>query len=132
MENTSSCARCGGPLIDGHCQACDRRTDSTFVHREIVVLVVLCAAVVVGLVLTRAAARANRTVRLRDASSWYNAGEHHLADGRTEAAIKALRRATAISRDNRTYRLALAAALAADSTGRCGPASAAWGSRVDS
>ena len=77
-------------------------------------LVVLCAAVVVGLVLTRAAARANRTIRLRDASSWYNAGEHHLADGRTEAAIKALRRATAISRDNRTYRLALAAALAAD------------------
>jgi len=72
-----------------------------------VVLVVLCAAVVAGLVLTRTAARANRTVRLRDASSWYSAGEHHLANGRTEAAIKALRRATAINRDNRTYRLAL-------------------------
>ena len=41
-------------------------------------------------------------------------GEHHLAGGQTEPAIRALRRATAINRDNRTYRLALAAALAAD------------------
>jgi tetratricopeptide (TPR) repeat protein len=114
MENTSSCARCGDPLADGNCRACDRRTYSTFVHREIVVLVVLCAAVVVGLVLTRAVARANRTVRLRDASSWYNAGENHLANGRTEGAIQALRRAAAINRDNRAYRLALAGALAAD------------------
>ena len=104
----------GGPLLHGHCQACDRSTDSTFVHREIVVLVVLCAAAVVGLVLTRAAARANRTVRNRDARSWYNAGEHHLANGRTEPAIQALRRATAINRDDRAYRLALAGALAAD------------------
>ena len=113
MENTSSCARCGGPLVDGHCQACDRSTESTFVHREIVVLVVLCVLVVVGFVLTRAAARANRALRLRDAVAWYDAGEHHLAGGQTESAISALRRATAINRDNPTYRLALAGALAA-------------------
>jgi tetratricopeptide (TPR) repeat protein len=37
-----------------------------------------------------------------------------VAGGQTEPAIRALRRATAIDRDNRTYRLALAAALAAD------------------
>jgi tetratricopeptide (TPR) repeat protein len=113
-QNTSSCTRCGGPLVDGHCQACDRRTESTFVHREIAMLVVLCALVVVGFVLTRAAASANRALRLRDAVAWYDAGEHHLASGQTESAIRALRRAAAINRDNRTYRLALAAALAAD------------------
>ena len=91
---------------------CDRKTEASFVHREVVVLVVLCAAVVVGLILTRAAARANRNVRLRDASSWYIAGQRHLASGRTEAAITALRRATAMNRDNRAYRLALAESLA--------------------
>ena len=76
-------------------------------------LVILCALVVVGFVLTRAAAGANRAHRLRDAAAWYDAGEHHLVGGQTESAIKALRRATAINRDNRTYRLALAGALAA-------------------
>jgi tetratricopeptide (TPR) repeat protein len=114
MESSSSCARCGGPLVDGDCQACDGNTGSTFVHREIVVLLVLCAVVVVGFVLTRSAARANRALRLRDAAAWYDAGEHYVAGGQTEPAIRALRRATAIDRDNRTYRLALAAALAAD------------------
>jgi tetratricopeptide (TPR) repeat protein len=84
------------------------------VHREILVLVVLCALVVVGFVLTRAAAGANRALRLGDAAAWYATGEHQLANGETESAIRALRRATAINRDNRAYRLALAAALAAD------------------
>ena len=112
MANTNSCARCGGPVLDGYCQACDPSADSTFVHREIVVLVLLCAMVVAGFVLTRAAARTNRALRLRDAAAWYEAGEHRLAGGQTESAITALRRATAINRDNRTYRLALAGALA--------------------
>ena len=39
-------------------------------------LVVLCTLVVVGFVLTRAAAGANRALRLRDATAWYEAGEH--------------------------------------------------------
>ena len=112
--NITSCAGCGGPLVDGHCQACDRTTESTFIHREIVVLVILCALVVVGFVLTRAAAGANRAHRLLDAAAWYDAGEHHLVGGQTESAIKALRRATALNRDNQTYRLVLAGALAAD------------------
>jgi tetratricopeptide (TPR) repeat protein len=77
------------------------------------VLVVLCAFVVVGFVLTRAAAGANRAHRLRDAAAWYEAGERRLAGGQTESAVTALRRATAINRDNRAYRLALAGALAA-------------------
>jgi tetratricopeptide (TPR) repeat protein len=112
MANTNACPCCGGPLVEGHCQACDPRAESTFVHREIVILVVLCALAVVGFVLTRAAARANRALRLRDAAAWYDAGRHQLAGGQTEPAIKALRRATAINRDDRTYRLALAGALA--------------------
>ena len=40
--------------------------------------------------------------------------ERYLAGGQTEPAIRALRRATAINRDNRPYRLALAGGLAAD------------------
>ncbi len=114
MADSDSCARCGGPLVDAHCQACERKSESTFVHREIVVLVVLSTLVAVGFVLTRAAAGANRAHRLRDAAAWYDAGERYLAGGQTEPAIRALRRATAIDRDSRTYRLALAGGLAAD------------------
>ena len=87
---------------------------SSFVHREIVVLVVSAR-----LSSSASCSPVPRLVRIAPFGFgtpvvWYNAGEHHLADGRTETAIKALRRATAISRDNRTYRVALAAALAAD------------------
>lgn len=77
-------------------------------------LVILCALVAVGFMLTRAAAGANRALRLRDAAAWYETGEHRLADGQIEPAIRALRRATAINRDNRAYWLALASGLAAD------------------
>lgn len=111
---TNSCARCGGHLTDGHCRTCDETTEAIFVHREIVVLVVLCAVVAIGFVLTRAAAGANRALRLRDAAVWYDTGRRQLASGNTESAITALRRAAAIDRDNRAHRLALAAALAAD------------------
>ena len=114
MADPGSCVRCGGPLVDGSCETCDRQSESTFVHREIVVLVVLCTLVAVGFVLTRAAAGANRARRLRDAAAWYATGERRLAVGQIEPAIAALRRATAINRDNRAYRLALAATLAAD------------------
>jgi tetratricopeptide (TPR) repeat protein len=114
MADLTSCARCRRPRVDGHCQACDRQREFRFVHREIVVLAVLCTLVVAGFVLTRAAAGANRALRLRDAAAWYEAGERHLAGGQAGSAIRALRRATAIDRDNRDYRLALAASLAAD------------------
>jgi hypothetical protein len=56
-----------------------------------VVLVVLCTLVAVGFVSTRAAAGANRALRLRDATAWYEARERHLAGGRTQLAIRALR-----------------------------------------
>ena len=114
MGNTDSCVHCGSPLLDGRCEGCDRQSESTFVHREIVVLVVLCALVAVGFVLTRMAATANRALRHRDAAAWYERGERDLVRGQNDSAIRALRRATAINRDNRAYRLALAAGLAAD------------------
>jgi Flp pilus assembly protein TadD len=114
MDDTSSCAGCGTPLIDGRCDACDRRREATFVHREILGLAVLCVLVAAGFVATRAAATANRALRRQDAAAFYDTGERALARGQTGSAIRALRRATAIDRDNRTYRLALAAGLAAD------------------
>lgn len=113
-RTTGLCARCSRPLLDGHCADCVRQSESTFVHREIVALVVLCALVVMGFVLTRAAATANRALHGRDADAFYRAGEQHLQRGRTTDAIRAFRHAAAISRENRTYQLALAAGLAAD------------------
>ncbi len=82
-------------------------------HRELVLLLVLGAIVILGFLLTRAAAGANRAQRLRDAAAWYDGSERDLAAGRTEPAINALRRATALDRDHRAYGLALARALAA-------------------
>jgi Flp pilus assembly protein TadD len=84
------------------------------VQREIVVLTVLCVVAVLGFLLTRAAAAANRELRLRDAAFWYQSGQQHLAAGDPADAVAALRRATAIDRDNRRYRLDLAHALASD------------------
>jgi tetratricopeptide (TPR) repeat protein len=114
MEGSGSCSACGGPLADGGCQTCDRGADSRFIHREIVALILLGAVVVIGFVVTRAAARANRELRLMDAARWYEAGERAIASGRTGAAIPALRRAASIDRDRREYRVALAGALMAD------------------
>lgn len=114
MLDRNVCAQCGEPLADGHCAACDRKGQFTFIHREIAVIAMLCVVVVLGFVLTRAAAGANRALRLRDATAWYETGKRELADGHTAPAILALRRATAIARDDRAFQLALAAALAAD------------------
>ncbi len=110
---TTTCDGCGGPLVDGHCDRCERSVDVAFIHREIVTLILLTAVVVAGFFLTRAVAHANRDLRQRDASAWYDRGERDLASGHTEVAITALRRATAIDRGQRPYQFALAGALAA-------------------
>ena len=112
-DDAAVCPDCGGPLVDGRCPRCRRGPEPRFVHREIVLLAVLIVVAVVGFFLTRAAARANEDNRLRDAAEWYNAGRANLAAGRTDTAVRALRRATSLNRDQRTYRLALASALAA-------------------
>jgi tetratricopeptide (TPR) repeat protein len=113
MKNPHSCDRCGALLVAGRCAACEQKSDSTFVHRELVVLAILSAIAVCGFLLTRAAADANRRLRLRDAVAWYDTGQRRLADGRAQSAVRSFRRATAINRDDRSYRMALAAALSA-------------------
>lgn len=112
-RRVGSCQRCGARLVERKCPTCDRDVASRAIQREIVVLAVLIAVVVVGFFLTRAAARANHALRMRDAAAWYEAGERALASGRADAGLTALRRATAIDRERREYRFALAGALVA-------------------
>ena len=109
-----ACGRCGGPLVGDWCAACSAAVLARFVHREIVILLLLCGIGVAAFVLTRAAAAAHHHVRVQDAETWYERGEADLADGRLTAAVEALRRAALIRRDEPRYRLSLARALGAD------------------
>jgi tetratricopeptide (TPR) repeat protein len=84
------------------------------VRRELVLLLILGAMVVAGFLLTRAAAAATHTQRLRDAATWYDDGQRALAAGRTEPAVAALRRAVALDRHRTQYLFALADALLAN------------------
>jgi len=61
--------------------------------------------------LTRAVAANNRSMSVQDAAAWYARGQRALADGRTDDAVEAFRRATVRDRGDRTYVLALAGAL---------------------
>jgi tetratricopeptide (TPR) repeat protein len=108
-----ACVHCGRSVVGGRCPACDITAESRFVQRELVVLVVLGVVVTVGFLLTRTVARANHALRIRDGGAWFATGEGDLAAGQSGSAITALRRAVAIDRDNRQYRLALARALVA-------------------
>jgi cellulose synthase operon protein C len=83
------------------------------VHREVVGLIVLGLVVVVGFFVTRAAASANRTLRSRDAATWYAVARHEQEQGRAADAVPAFRRAVTLDRGRRNYRLALGGALAA-------------------
>ena len=114
MANTNSCARCGGPLLtDIARRATGQPTPRSCIGRS---WYWSCCAWSSSSVSCSPVPRLVQIAPFGFATpaAWYVAGEHHLASGRTESAIRALRRATAINRDNRTYRLALAGALAAD------------------
>lgn len=113
MPAAATCPTCRTPLIDGRCPSCDEGGRFRLVHREIVLLLILSGIAVAGFVLTHAAAVSARELRLQDAAAWFTAGHQALAEGHTDQAINALRRATAIDRDNREYELTLAAALSA-------------------
>lgn len=88
--------------------------DTPLVQREIVTVVLLSAIAAAAFFATRAAAAANSRLRLRDAAAWYSRGQHATEEGRLGDAVHALQRATGIDRDNVSYRLALARALAAN------------------
>jgi tetratricopeptide (TPR) repeat protein len=81
------------------------------IHRELVVLAILAVVAAAAFTATRAAARANRNVRLGDAAAWYQKGTAFAAAGRFDDATAAFRRAVGFARGNRTYQLALVDAL---------------------
>lgn len=111
MTSPDNCPHCGTPLADGRCASCDRTTLSWVVQREILVLATLCVVAVLAFVATRAVARLDADIRARDAVTWFRTGEARLAAGNPEAAVEALRHASAMARDHLDYRLALASAL---------------------
>ncbi len=88
--------------------------ERTFVQKEIVVLLLLSLATTAAFILTRAAAAANRELRRQDAATWFARGQEATGAGRADGAVRAFQRASGMEGDNPAYRLALAAALAAD------------------
>ena len=85
---------------------------SRFVHREIIVLIILCGAAIAGFLVTKAAASSAHAKRRSDAATWYARGEAALAEGRLDEALAALGRARALNRDRDAHHLSFAAALA--------------------
>jgi tetratricopeptide (TPR) repeat protein len=83
-----------------------------FVHREIVQLLGLIALVVLAFFATRAIARTEQGLVLREAAEWYREGERQLEAGRPAAAVDALQRAAVRNRGEKLYALALARAMA--------------------
>lgn len=82
-------------------------------RREAFGLVVLIVVATVAFVFTRAFAARNGAMRRNDAASWYRLAQAQVSAGRPGDAVSGFRRASAMDRENPTYRLALASALAA-------------------
>jgi Tfp pilus assembly protein PilF len=82
-----------------------------FIHRELVLLLVLIVVTVLTFFVTRAFAVSNRALRLADARAWYGRGEGALRDGNLDAALGAFQRASAKDPDEPRYRLSLANVL---------------------
>jgi Tfp pilus assembly protein PilF len=82
-----------------------------FVHRELVLLLVLIAVTVLMFFVTRAFAVSNRALRTADARAWYGRGEAALRDQKLDAAREAFQRASAKNPDESRYRLSLASVL---------------------
>jgi len=95
------------------CLACDARRVSRFVHREVVVLVLLIGVTTGGFFATRAVARSNESLRHRQAAVWFSDAQRSMRTGRTDDAVTQLRHAVTKDSANNRYRLALAEALAA-------------------
>lgn len=85
---------------------------SRFVHREIIVLIVLCVTAAGVFAVTKSAAVAAHARRVSDAAAWYTRGMQALDEGRMDEAIDALGRARALDRDRDVHHLSFATALA--------------------
>lgn len=84
---------------------------SRFVHREIIVLVILCGAAIAGFLITKTAASSAHAHRLSDAATWHARGQAALAEGRLDDALTAFGRARALDRDRDEHHLSFATAL---------------------
>lgn len=81
-------------------------------NRQVFLLLILAATAIGVFALTRSVAAKEQQMEARIAAIWYFQGEHELTLGEIERAIESFRKATANARDNRSYALALANALA--------------------
>jgi tetratricopeptide (TPR) repeat protein len=114
MNVVQPCGMCGAALNpDGRCPQCALQLESQFVHRELIVLIVLIGIAVAAFFATRAVATANRRLHVRDAQAWFDREQSAARAGRFIEAIDAAHRAVAQDPDARVYRLALADALVA-------------------
>jgi hypothetical protein len=112
--SSSECPQCGQARVNGTCPACDDPALYRFVHREIVLLLVLSSIALIVFILTRRAAAAHESLRRREAAAWFALGQAKLDSMRWPEAVSAFQHASTASRDNATYRLALARALTAN------------------
>jgi len=111
MATLEICPKCGGRLSAGLCPNCTEYESRT-AHRD-VLLLVLTSMLAVGIFLfTRAMAGKERELDTRVGATWFRAGQQQLQAGDLERTIASFRKATASDRENRTYSLALANALA--------------------
>lgn len=111
MSRGGVCRECDRPLVTDRCVACDGGEDAWLVRRELVGLLALAVVAVVGFLLTRTVAAANRASRAEDAARWHAlvlTGQMTDPDD----AIHALRRASSLDRGHVQYRFDLADALA--------------------
>lgn len=86
---------------------------SRFIHREIIVLLILTGIAAAAFLTTKASAAAALRLRARDAATWHARGVADLAAGKVDDALDALGRARALDRDREDYHLAFADALVA-------------------
>ncbi len=106
------CPNCQAPLTGGVCASCTSVRWSQVIRREIVFLVIIAAAAIPMYLLTRKVADLNRSRNAHVAAYWFKQGQRRLTEGKSTAAIAALREAVTNDRDNRGYAFALAQALA--------------------
>jgi tetratricopeptide (TPR) repeat protein len=90
----------------------DKGETFRILNREIFLLIALAIIALGVFVFTRTVAAKEKQMEGRIAAIWYSRGEREIDAGQIEKAIESLRRATANARENRTYALALANALA--------------------
>lgn len=111
IVDVSECNRCGGELTDGACLRCGNQASFRAVHRDLILLLLLCTIAIATFVFTRFVAGMNERAEARVGDIWFQQGEQELADHRYEPAIESFRKARARDRDKREYVLALASAL---------------------